>query len=99
MRMHKGIYQVLQNRTMPHALMLQANAIRSPHPMKGLTMNRIRTTHVGSLPRSQAVVDLIFAREKGEPVDEATFDTVMAQAVDDCVARLVCAAGCRRRNR
>ena len=54
-------------------------------------MKRIRTTHVGSLPRSQSVVDLIFAREKGEAVDEATFDAVMAQAVDDCVARQVAA--------
>lgn len=54
-------------------------------------MNRTRTTHVGSLPRSQAVVELIFAREKGEAVDEATFDAVMAQAVDDCVARQVAA--------
>ncbi len=26
-------------------------------------MNRILTTHVGSLPRSQEVVDFIFARE------------------------------------
>ncbi len=28
-------------------------------------MIRIRTTHVGSLPRSQLVADLLFAREKG----------------------------------
>ncbi|MCY7315824.1 MAG: cobalamin-independent methionine synthase II family protein [Rubrivivax sp.] len=55
------------------------------------TPQRIRTTHVGSLPRSQPVVEQIFAREKGEPVDEATFDAVMAQAVDDCVARQVAA--------
>ena len=50
---------------------------------------RFLTTHVGSLPRSQAVVDLIFARERGEPVDEARFDAVMAQAVDDAVLRQV----------
>ncbi len=52
---------------------------------------RILTTHVGSLPRSQPVVEQIFAREKGEPVVEATFDAVMAEAVDDCVARQVAA--------
>ncbi len=52
---------------------------------------RILTTHVGSLPRSQAVVDQIFAREKGEPVDEATFDAIMAAAIDACVARQVAA--------
>ena len=52
---------------------------------------RILTTHVGSLPRSQPVVDQIFAREKGEPVDEATFDAIMAAAIDACVARQVAA--------
>ncbi len=52
---------------------------------------RLRTTHVGSLPRSQAVVDLIFAREKGQAVAEAQFDAVLAVAVDTCVARLVAA--------
>ncbi len=51
--------------------------------------NRILTTHVGSLPRSQPVVDQIFAREQGEAVDEATFDAVMAGAIDACVARQV----------
>ena len=54
-------------------------------------MPRILTTHVGSLPRSQPVVDQIFARENGEPVDEATFDAVMAAAIDACVARQVAA--------
>jgi len=52
---------------------------------------RIRTTHVGSLPRSVSVVEQIFAREKGEAIDESAFDAVMAQAVDDCVARQVAA--------
>ncbi len=55
------------------------------------THNRILTTHVGSLPRSQPVVDQIFAREKGEPIDEETFDAIMAAAIDACVARQVAA--------
>jgi 5-methyltetrahydropteroyltriglutamate--homocysteine methyltransferase len=50
---------------------------------------RFLTTHVGSLPRSQAVVDKIFAHERGEPMDEAAFDAVMAQAIDDVVLRQV----------
>ena len=54
-------------------------------------MPRLLTTHVGSLPRSQPVVDQIFAREKGEPVDEASFDAIMAAAIDACVARQVAA--------
>ena len=56
-----------------------------------MTNRRILTTHVGSLPRSQPVVDQIFAREKGEPVDEPTFDAIMAAAIDACVARQVAA--------
>ncbi len=52
---------------------------------------KILTTHVGSLPRSQAVVDLIFARERGEPIDEPAFDAVMASAVDEVVRRQVAA--------
>ncbi len=50
---------------------------------------RFLTTHVGSLPRSQAVVDLIFARERGDAVDESAFNAVMAQAVDEVVQRQV----------
>jgi 5-methyltetrahydropteroyltriglutamate--homocysteine methyltransferase len=44
-------------------------------------------THVGSLPRSQAVVDLLFARERGEPYDQAAFDACMASAVAEVVRR------------
>ncbi len=51
--------------------------------------HRFLTTHVGSLPRSQEVVDQIFARERGEPVDETQFDAIMAAAVDDVVGRQV----------
>ena len=52
---------------------------------------RFLTTHVGSLPRSQAVVDLLFGRERGEAIDDAVFDSAMAQAVDAVVARQVAA--------
>ncbi len=51
--------------------------------------DRILTTHVGSLPRSQEVVDCIFARDKGSPCDQAVFSTVMAKNVDATVARQV----------
>jgi 5-methyltetrahydropteroyltriglutamate--homocysteine methyltransferase len=47
----------------------------------------IPATHVGSLPRSQAVVDQLFARERGEAYDQATFDAVMEAAVDEVVRR------------
>ncbi|MCV0424363.1 MAG: cobalamin-independent methionine synthase II family protein [Roseibium sp.] len=52
-------------------------------------MSKIEVTHVGSLPRTQKVVDFIFAREKGEPYDEAAFDAAMAEAVSDTVRRQV----------
>jgi 5-methyltetrahydropteroyltriglutamate--homocysteine methyltransferase len=44
-------------------------------------------THVGSLPRSQAVVDCLFARERGEQYDQAAFDACMADAVMEIVRR------------
>ncbi len=52
-------------------------------------VDRILTTHVGSLPRSAAVTDLVFAQERGEPVDAARFNAVIGAAVDDAVARQV----------
>ncbi len=51
--------------------------------------NRILTTHVGSLPRSQAVVDLLFKREHGEPYDSAEFDNVIADAVSETIRKQV----------
>ncbi len=51
--------------------------------------SRILTTHVGSLPRSKAVTDTVFALEQGEAVDGA--DVTIRSAVDDVVARQVAA--------
>ena len=50
-----------------------------------LSTDRILTTHVGSLPRPQDVVDLIFAQDRGEPVDAARFETVVQRAVEDVI--------------
>ena len=50
-------------------------------------MTRILTSHVGSLPRSQEVVDFIFARENNEDYDETSFDEVMTKAVHDTVGK------------
>ncbi len=49
----------------------------------------IHTTHVGSLPRSQKVVDFIFAREREEDYDQDAFDAAMTEAVDEVVRRQV----------
>lgn len=48
---------------------------------------RILTTHVGSLPRSSAVTDIVFGREKGEPVDENDAKATIRAAVQDVVKR------------
>ncbi len=49
----------------------------------------VKTTHVGSLPRSQEVVDYIFARENGKPYDAAGFDACMTKAVSETVRKQV----------
>jgi 5-methyltetrahydropteroyltriglutamate--homocysteine methyltransferase len=51
--------------------------------------DRILTTHVGSLPRSQAVTDVLFARDRGEPLDEQTASATIADAVKEVVRRQV----------
>jgi 5-methyltetrahydropteroyltriglutamate--homocysteine methyltransferase len=48
---------------------------------------RILCTHVGSLPRPQAVVDLLARREAGEPLDEDAFYARMREAVAEAVRR------------
>lgn len=52
-------------------------------------MAKILTTHVGSLPRSQAVVDRIFARERGEAYEQAEFDRIMSAACCETVKKQI----------
>ena len=52
-------------------------------------MTTIKTTHVGSLPRRQEVVDFIFAREQEKQYDQAAFDTCMKSAVSETVRKQV----------
>ena len=54
-------------------------------------MSKILTSHVGSLPRTQEVVDFIFARENREDFDQAAFDAAMTKAVSETVAKQVAA--------
>jgi len=44
-------------------------------------LNRILTSHVGSLPRRQEVVDFIFARENNKKYDKNDFDKCMQKNV------------------
>ena len=52
-------------------------------------MTKILTSHVGSLPRTQKVVDFIFARENEQPFDQEEFDNIMTAAVGETVAKQV----------
>jgi 5-methyltetrahydropteroyltriglutamate--homocysteine methyltransferase len=54
-----------------------------------ISSDRILTTHVGSLPRSQAVTDVVFGRENGTLKDEAVYASTIADAVRDVVKRQV----------
>ena len=48
---------------------------------------RILTTHVGSLPRPQAVVDQLFAQDQDRAYDPAEFDAVMTSAVQEAAEK------------
>ena len=50
---------------------------------------RILTTHVGSLPGRQDVVDVVFADDRGEHVDPDRFEQVIRDAVADRVRHQV----------
>ena len=50
-------------------------------------MKPIRTTHVGSLPRSALVADLLFGHEKGLPFDPASYDRFMTEGTAAILAR------------
>jgi 5-methyltetrahydropteroyltriglutamate--homocysteine methyltransferase len=50
-------------------------------------MASVKVTHVGSLPRTQSVVDFIFARENGEEYDEKAFDACMTDACSETVRK------------
>jgi 5-methyltetrahydropteroyltriglutamate--homocysteine methyltransferase len=51
------------------------------------SMERILTTHVGSLPRSAAVTEMVFGREKGREISDEDFELIIAAAVRDAVQR------------
>src|SRR5262249_45459088 len=50
-----------------------------------LSTERVLTTHVGSLPRSQPVVDMLFQRESGKGYVRVEFERVMDSAVNEVV--------------
>lgn len=53
------------------------------------SIDRILTTHVGSLPRSKAVTDYVFAHEKGEVTDQGGMNATIKDAVNNVIAKQV----------
>src|SRR6059058_425909 len=50
-------------------------------------MERILTTHVGSLIRPPALLEFIGARQKREPYDQAAYQRCLAESVKEVVRR------------
>src|SRR6185436_14038860 len=71
-------------------LSLSWNWLTRKLPMRTST-DRILTTHVGSLPRSQAVTDVLFGREHGTITDAKAAAQTIADATVEVVKRQVAA--------
>ena len=52
-------------------------------------MDRILTTHVGSLIRPESILPSLLAMERGEPVDDAAFAATLREVVADAVRQQV----------
>src|SRR4029079_3478199 len=57
-----------------------------------LSRNRILTTHVGSLPRREALSSLLVPREEGRQIDKNEFAAEMDRAVDHVVRKQMAAS-------
>lgn len=51
--------------------------------------DRIRTTHIGSLPRPHDVLDMLKAKLTGQPYEQGALDAAIAEAVAEAVRRQV----------
>src|SRR5262245_14657127 len=51
--------------------------------------DRIQTTHIGSLPRPHAVLDIMKLKYNGQPYDQKAYDTTIAWAVNDSIRKQV----------
>jgi 5-methyltetrahydropteroyltriglutamate--homocysteine methyltransferase len=51
--------------------------------------DHIQTTHIGSLPRPHAVLDLMKAKLNGQPYDQKLYDQTISKAVADSVRKQV----------
>jgi 5-methyltetrahydropteroyltriglutamate--homocysteine methyltransferase len=51
--------------------------------------DRIQTTHIGSLPRPHALLDIMKAKYGGQPYSQKTYDDMVAEAVKEIVGKQV----------
>ncbi len=51
--------------------------------------DRIRTTHIGSLPRPHALLDTMKAKYAGQPYDQRAYNQALKKAVNDVVHRQI----------
>jgi len=51
--------------------------------------DHIVTTHTGSLPRPDRLIELVYSKQEGKEIDDATFDTLVGKTVDELVGRQV----------
>ena len=59
---------------------------------------RFLTTHTGSLPRPQALIDIVLAKEKDAAIDSAAFEAETEKAVHDVVSEVLAAHPGRKIN-
>ena len=52
-------------------------------------MSKIKTTHVGSLPRSNELSDLLFKKDQKEKIDLNKFDEIVQRDVDNIVKKQI----------
>ncbi len=51
--------------------------------------DRIQTTHIGSLPRPHALLDVMKAKYSGQPFNQQTFAALLTEAVNEAVRKQV----------
>jgi 5-methyltetrahydropteroyltriglutamate--homocysteine methyltransferase len=49
--------------------------------------DHILTTHTGSLPRPDQLIDLVYSKQEGKKVDDAAFASLVGKTVDDLVRK------------
>ena len=52
-------------------------------------MSKIKTTHVGSLPRSNDLSELLFKKDKKEKIDSNVFDEIVKRDVNNIVKKQI----------